>query len=439
MSEVNVTKHDGPTTVTLVVVCQVFHTLTLGGIALFLPLIREDLRISFSQAGILSVAATLSYAIGQVPAGYLADRFGPKRLFFIGLMGWSMLALALALIQTFWLAVVSLFVAGAFRALLFAPGLTLLSSWFPRERRATAMSLYMVGGFCGTIVLALTGPLLAKHLGWRSTFILFSLLGVAAALAYGALARDKPRRGAAADVGIGDALHLFKHKILWICSAIQFIRFSVVTAFIFWLPSLLLADRGLSLQAAGLVVAMSAALSAPSNAMGGYVSDRLRNPPLVIGGSLAILACTSVLLVTVDSIPALLLVIAVNSVFMPFYFGPLFFVPVEVLGQRTAGTTTGFSNLFANVGGGLSAYALGVVKDTHGAFTWGFVGIGVLCVIGVALSVLLARIRTSALAAQPVVDSRAFDRPAGSSARLTPATGNSADDHAFSRWLVSLT
>jgi sugar phosphate permease len=421
MSPMNVIKRDGLTTVTLVVVCQVFHTLTLGGIALFLPLIREDLQISFSQAGMLSVAATLSYAMGQIPAGYVADRLGPKRLFFIGLMGWSMFALALALTQALWVAVATLFVAGAFRALLFAPGLTLLSSWFPRERRATAMSLYMVGGFCGTIALALIGPVLAEHLGWRSTFIVFSLLGIGVAVAFCAFARDKPRREGARHVAINDALHLFAHKILWICGAIQFIRFSVVTAFSFWLPSLLLADRGLSLQAAGLVVASSAALSAPANAMGGYVSDRLGNPPLVIGGSLAILACTSVLLVTVDSIPALLLVIAVNSVFMPLYFGPLFFVPVEVLGQRTAGTATGFSNLFANAGGLLCAYALGVVKDTDGAFTWGFVGIGVLCVIGVALSVLLARMRTSALAAHPAGGIPAFDRNTYTATRLNAA------------------
>jgi sugar phosphate permease len=130
------------------------------------------------------------------------------------------------------------------------------------------------------------------------------------------------------------------------------------------------------------------------------VSDRLGNPPLVIGGSLAILAVTSTLLVTVDSIPLLLLVIAVNSVFLQFYFGPLFFVPMEVLGQRTAGIATGFSNLFANAGGLMTAYALGAVKDSAGTFTWGFLGISVLCAIGVVLSVILARMRNKALAAQ---------------------------------------
>lgn len=396
----------GTSTVALIVLCQAFHTLTFSGVALFLPLVREDLGISFSQAGMLSVAATLSYAAGQVPAGYLADRFGARRLFFIGLMGWSVLALALALTQTFWVAVLTLFVAGAFRALLFAPGLKLLASWFPPERRATAMSLYMVGGFAGMIVLALAGPPLAALLGWRTTFALFALVGIGSALAYGAVAREKPHHDAAQHVNLGNALRLFRHRILWICSAIQFIRFSVVTAFNFWLPSLLVSDRGFSLLAAGVVVALGAACSAGANALGGYASDRLRNPPLVIGGSLAMLACSCVLLATTESLPMLLLAVVVISIFMPLYFGPLFLVPIEVLGQRNAGTTTGFTNLFANIGGLVSAYALGVVKDTHGSFNWGFIGIGILCAAGVVLSTLLARMRTRALAAQAAGDPR---------------------------------
>jgi sugar phosphate permease len=126
----------------------------------------------------------------------------------------------------------------------------------------------------------------------------------------------------------------------------------------------------------------------------------MRNPPLVIGGSLAVLACASTLLVVVESIPLLLLVIALGSVFLQFYFGPLFFVPIEVLGARTAGIATGFTNLFANAGGVLTAYALGAVKDSAGSFTWGFVGISALCLIGVVLSVILARMRNHALAAQ---------------------------------------
>jgi DHA1 family inner membrane transport protein len=143
---------------------------------------------------------------------------------------------------------------------------------------------------------------------------------------------------------------------------------------------------------------MGFALTGPSNALGGYTSDRLRNPPLVIGASLAVLACTSALIVVVDSIPLLVLVVAVNAIFLQFYFGPLFYVPVEVLGPRVAGISAGFCNMFANLGALVFAYALGVVKDTAGAFTWGFIATSAVCVVGVALSAVLARMRRKALA-----------------------------------------
>jgi len=187
---------------------------------------------------------------------------------------------------------------------------------------------------------------------------------------------------------------------MWVCAALQFIRYGVFISFSFWLPSLLVADRGMTVQQAGLVVAMAAAFTGPSNALGGYVSDRLRNPPLVIGGSLAVLACTSTLLVITQSIPILLIVVATNAIFLQFYFGPLFYVPVEVLGQRVAGLSTGYSNLFANVGALVFAYALGVVKDKAGTFNWGFYSLSIACLIGLGLSTALARIRRRALAEQ---------------------------------------
>ena len=389
---------DAAVTVTLVVLCQGFNMLTLGGIALFLPLIREDLGMSFAQAGMLSAASTFTYALGQIPAGFLADRFGPKRVFFVGILGSTLLSLHFGMIQSYPGAVANQLISGVFRALLFAPGLTLIASWFPPDRKATAMGVYVIGSASGNILLSLIGPLLVSLYGWRPPFMFFAALGVCVAFMYFAFGKDRPAAGPKHPVGMLDVFQLFRYPIMWVCAGIQFVRFGVATSFNFWLPSLLVADRGLSLQTAGFITAMSFALIAPSNAIGGYVSDRLRNPPLVIGGSLAVLACTSALLVYVDSIAALVLVVAVNSVFLQFYFGPLFYVPVEVLGQRVAGMSTGFSNMFANLGALIFAYALGVVKDTAGAFTYGFVATSGLCVVGVGLAVMLARMRSKALA-----------------------------------------
>ena len=390
---------DGIGTVQLVVLCQVAHFLTFAAIPLLLPAIRDDLEISFTQAGMLAAAGSISYACMQIPAGFLSDRYGPPRLFLIGLLGWSALSVTLGLIHVYWLALANQFVAGAFRALLFAPGLALLASWFPPRRRATAMSLFLLGGHAGSVLLALFGPILAQRYGWRPTFIAFALAGLAAATLFGTFARGNPRAAAGRAPRLSEVLSLARFPILWTCSWLQFVRFAVVMGFSFWLPSFLMSDRGFSLPAAGLVMALSAALSALSNTLGAYLSDRLRNPPVVIGGALAVLAAAAALLPVVESTAALLSVVAVYSIFQGFYFGPLFLVPVEVLGSRVAGTAIGFSNLFANIGGFACVYALGTIRDRAGSFTWGFLGIAGLCVGGVALSVLLDRMRRRSLGA----------------------------------------
>jgi ACS family tartrate transporter-like MFS transporter len=146
--------------------------------------------------------------------------------------------------------------------------------------------------------------------------------------------------------------------------------------------------------------------------LGAYVSDRLRNPPLVIGAALATLAGAALLLPAAATIPLLLVLIAVYSVFLGAYFGPLFLVPMEVLGSRVAGTTIGFSNLFANLGGFVSVYALGAIRDRSGSFAGGFHAIAALCIAGIALACLLARMRTRALGHAGIhARSGGFNRP----------------------------
>jgi sugar phosphate permease len=88
--------------------------------------------------------------------------------------------------------------------------------------------------------------------------------------------------------------------------------------------------------------------------------------------------------------------ICLNALFLQTYFGPLFSVPVEVLGKRRAGIATGFGNFFANLGGFSSTYLLGALKDATGAFRPGFLVISGFCFLGLALTLVLRRIRNQA-------------------------------------------
>lgn len=386
-------KRDRIVTVSLLILCQSFQALTIGGIALFLPLIRKDLELSFTQGGTLSAATILVYALMQIPAGYLADRFGSKRLFVIGILGTTTLSLTFGLVSEFWQALANQTLSGLFRAFLFAPGLTLLASWFPPHRRATAMALFLVGGFAGNFVLDIVGPLLVTEFGWRFPFISFSSVGILTALVFLRFGKEPPRTSKQQKVGMFEAFKLFRYRVMWVCGVIQYVRLATMQGIAFWLPSLLVDEKGLSLQVTGLIIALRAAIIAPSTILGGYISDKLKNPPLVIGFSLIILAITTALFGLAANTTVLIALIAINAVFVQLYFGPLFAVPVEILGLDNSGTSTGFSNLFANVGSFSFVYLLGVLKDRTGLFESGFYAIAGCCIIGLAFTVLLARMR----------------------------------------------
>jgi len=385
----------------LVILCQSFQALSFGGVALFLPLIRRDLGLSFTQGGTLSAVAVLIYALMQVPVGYLTDRFGPKRLFFFGVLGTTVLALALGLVTEYWQALAVQALSGCTRAFLFAPGLALLSGWFPPHRQATAAGFYLVGMFLGTITLDLVGPLLVVEYSWRVPFIGFASLGIVISFIFARFGNESSSRGAQQKVTIGEMLRLFRYRVMWVSGILQYIRLAIWQGIEFWLPSLLVEEKGLALQLTGLLIAIRTGIIAPSNILGGYLSDRLKNPVLVIGFSLIMLAVTVGLFIVVKSMVLLIIVIFINALFVQMYFGPLFAFPVEVLGTRTAGISRGFSNLFANLGAFSFIYLLGGLRDLTGSFNSGFYAIIGICLVGLVMTSVLARIRHSPLDRQP--------------------------------------
>ena len=379
-------------TVALLVLGQSFQGLIQGGLSLFAPRIRPELGLTFTEMGAFSFVATAVYAVMQIPSGYLVDRFGPWRLFFIGLIGTNTLAFTFALTHSYTLLLINQGASGFFRSLLFAPGLVLITSWFPPNRRATAMGLFVAGGFSSSFLLNIFGPRLEQLVGWRMSFMIFAAMGILAALAYYRFTTDRPR-GATRPASLREAMGLFQFQVMWVIGGIQFVRFFVALGIGFWLPSFLVAEHGFTIAGAGSLVALGAAFTVPSNFFGGYVSDRLRNPLGVIAFSLAMLAMTSVAMVLVQNTVLLVAIVCVNSTFIQFYFGPLFAVPIEFLGPRRAGISSGFSNFFANIGGFASTLGMGWIKDTTGSFTLAFLAIAACCLLGIAFTGYLALIR----------------------------------------------
>ena len=247
------------------------------------------------------------------------------------------------------------------------------------------------------MLLTIGGPLLVAAFDWRFPFIAFGLVGVLISLAYLQFGKEGPRVDPQRKVNISDVFKLFRSRFMWLCGVVQFARIAINRGTTFWLPTFLIVDRGLSLQVTGFIMALRALFTGPSGIVGGYISDKLRNPPVVIGFSLVILAITTALLAVVDDMVLLVVVIGINSLFVNCCFGPLFALPLEVFGSHTRGTTTGVSNFFANLGGFTFGYLLGVLRDLSGSFESGFYTIAGVAVVGLVFTILVARARHNAM------------------------------------------
>jgi predicted MFS family arabinose efflux permease len=380
------------TSIGLLVAAQSTQGMLLGGLGLFLPLIRHDLRLTFTQAGTIGAASTLIYAFMQLPSGYAADRIRPRTLFLAGMVGTNLLGLTFSLIHDYHLALLNQAVSGLLRALVFAPGMLLITGLFPQHRRATAMGLYIAGGFSSNIVLNLVGPWLVGSVGWRGLFTVFSLVGLALTAALWRFGRFPEPSQSGRSPSLREGLRLLREPVMWLLNLIQYARLAVVNGLNLWLPTLIVVEKGYSLTVAGLMVAVAAAVTAPANFLGGYIADRTRRPLGVVAVSLGSLAVTTILLIHATQLWQLVIVVAVNGIFVQLYFGPLFAIPIELYGPRTAGLATGFGNLWANLGGFSFALALGRIKDATGSFSAGLYAMAALCGAALVATGLLHRL-----------------------------------------------
>jgi EmrB/QacA subfamily drug resistance transporter len=175
--------------VTAVAVFMSFLDVTIVNIAF--PDIRESFpESSLSELSWILNAYTIVFAAALVPAGRLADRFGRRRFFFIGLLLFLAASVACGAAGSVEVLVAARAVQALGGAMLVPASLGLLLPEFPIERRATATALWGATG----AVAAATGPSLGGVLvdwqGWRAVFFVNLLIGLPALIPARRLLRE---------------------------------------------------------------------------------------------------------------------------------------------------------------------------------------------------------------------------------------------------------
>ena len=257
------------------------------------PRISRDLGLSDLQMGYVFSIFALSYAVFEIPAGWLGDRIGQRKVLTRIVAGWSVFTCLTGIAWSYPVLLVTRFAFGAAEAGAFPTVARALARWFPPHERAQANGVSWMGARMGGAIAPALAAFLIGLIGWRWTFAVLGVLGIGWCLWFWRWYRDDPAqhpnvnslelaiiRGhkepapetphdKAPWLGILSSGTLWAMFGMYFCAAYGFYFLST------WLPTFLIKDHGLSLQRSGLYAGMPLAGGAVGCLLGGTLSDWL--------------------------------------------------------------------------------------------------------------------------------------------------------------------
>jgi predicted MFS family arabinose efflux permease len=255
-----------------------FFDRVIGG-ALGEP-IRREWNLSDSALGALGTAFTLLYAFVGIPLGRLSDRTSRKTILAAAVFLWSALTAVSGITRTYWQLFITRLGVGVGEAACAPAATSLIGDLVPPQRRARAMSIFMMGLPIGIALSYLVGSFVAHAWGWRAAFFVAGLPGLLVAIA--ALFITEPARGMKETVVAGTRTRsgspwriLLSIPTLWwliLSGALHNFNMYALGSF---LSPLLMRYHGAGLRQAGLITMVVYGLSGiPGLLAGGALADR---------------------------------------------------------------------------------------------------------------------------------------------------------------------
>ncbi|MCS5497059.1 MFS transporter [Cnuibacter physcomitrellae] len=400
--------------------------LVLGGVVNYLDrstlsvantTIAEEFGLNALSMGLLLSAFSWPYAIANLPAGYLVDKFGPKKMFAFAAGAWSLVSMITAAANSFGFFYAARVALGIAESPFFTSALKVNERWFNTKERALPVSLVNTGS---QIANAIAPPLLTFLLltmSWRGMFIIVGALGIVIALVWLRIYRDPTLKeqalikGAQAQHTVAASVEkvgwgqLFKHRNTWFMILGAFGIFYTVWVYRTWLPSYLQTARGFSLSDSGWLAALPFLCGIIGVVFGGWLSGRLvargtntvlaRKIPIVGG---ALLAAAAVLPVAyVESTPLAIVLLSVGYFASQVPIGCLWTLASDVAPSNQVASLGAIQNFGGFIGAAVAPVVTGaILTATGGNYTLVFLVGGVLLLVGALSYGLFVKQRAAA-------------------------------------------
>jgi ACS family D-galactonate transporter-like MFS transporter len=376
------------------------------------PLIREEMGLTTSQLGLVFSAFAYPYAAMQILGGWMADKFGPKKVLIVLSLIWGVATVLTGFAGSVLMLVVLRFVLGIGEGGAFPTATRAFTYWMPVAERGFAQgithSFARLGG-------AITPPIvliIVAAAGWREAFIVLGAVSLGWTLLYAFFFKDSPdkhRRVTAQElqeIGYrrGDSRQAAKaatpwrrlFRRMWLVTFVDFCYGWSLWVYLTWLPSYLKEARGFDLKQLALFTALPLMAGVVGDTLGGVLSDRIykrtgnlrlaRGAVLFVGlaGSLMfIVPMTS----TGDAVNAVIL-LSLSFFFLELTNAVLWSLPLDIAGKY-AGTAGGMMNTGFGVAGMVSPVVFGYLIERTGSYDLPFMISGALLGVGALASLFI--------------------------------------------------
>lgn len=241
------------------------------------------------------VVFQITYALGMVGAGFIIDKIGTKIGYALSLTIWSIASIGHAFASsTFGFGVARGFL-GVSESGNFPAAIKTVAEWFPKKERAFATGIFNSGSNVGAIIAPLTVPLIAVSMGWEWAFIITGAIGFVWLLFwfknYNIPSQHKKISKEEYDYIHSDDqlendvkqhekikwIDLLKYKQTWSFALLKFFTDPVWWFLLFWLPSFLNKEYGMTKLDLALPIAVVYTMAMFGSIAGGWLSGYFIN------------------------------------------------------------------------------------------------------------------------------------------------------------------
>src|SRR5580698_2754188 len=339
------------------------------------PTIQHEFGFTLVQMSWILTSFSLTYALLQVPSGWLAERFGPRRMLYWANFLWSVLTAATPLAGSFAGFIVVRGLLGVGQSADWPSSIVAIRRWFPHSERAKGNSILLGGLYLGPIAAAPLTTWVILNFGWEWGFYGFGIVGLLIGAAWWFWFRDNPadhpaitaeeaahiaagQHDGATAIPRGAFVRCLPDPRFWAIGVQYFFLVLIQSFYTTWLPTYLVNERKLSLAAMGIYASLPWVAMFASVFLTGALGEAIRRRsgsvwtarvPLAMAGFVVSAVALIVAALTPQIVPMMaLLCLSLGAVGVTQVS---IWPSTQDLGGAATGIVSGWTNFWGNAAG----------------------------------------------------------------------------------------